>query len=227
MRPARMSPLRWPRPSADPSACGRGWRSGRRAEGRRGGRLLRRPTSARCALSASPRPSKSIVAALSLFAEKAYILGNAKDIKREVHHGWCNRHRARGSGRAGRAVHARTLERPHRRAAEQAPGLIETRHSRRYMEGLERMPVALALTEDTFFYENPDFNAMFGLQMIDEIEYDDELATGRQVEHGSIALRLRSHGTTFEFILAPDVCNKWMEALPPRRADEPRVKAAV
>ncbi|HJW93208.1 MAG TPA: hypothetical protein VJ901_06295 [Thermoanaerobaculia bacterium] len=96
-----------------------------------------------------------------------------------------------------------------------------------YMEGLERMPVALALTEDTFFYENPDFNAMFGLQMIDEIEYDDELATGRQVEHGSIALRLRSHGTTFEFILAPDVCNKWMEALPPRRADEPRVKAAV
>lgn len=94
-----------------------------------------------------------------------------------------------------------------------------------YVEGLERMPVALALTDDTFYYENPDFQALFELRTIDEIEYDDELATGRQVEHGCRALRLRSHGTTFEFVLAPDVCGKWMEALPPRRADEARAKA--
>ena len=94
-----------------------------------------------------------------------------------------------------------------------------------YVEGLERMPVALALTDDTFYYENPDFQALFELRTIDEIEYDDELATGRQVEHGCRALRLRSHGTTFEFVLTPDVCGKWMEALPPRRANEERAKA--
>jgi len=81
-----------------------------------------------------------------------------------------------------------------------------------YVEGLERMPVALALTDDTFYYENPDFQALFELRTIDEIEYDDELATGRQVEQGCRALRLRSHGTTFEFVLAPDVCAKWMAA---------------
>ena len=91
-----------------------------------------------------------------------------------------------------------------------------------YVEGLERIPVALALTEDTFYYENPDFNAMFELRMLDEIEYDDELATGRQVDHGCRALRIRSHGTTFEFILAPDVCAKWMAALPQHRANEER-----
>jgi hypothetical protein len=94
-----------------------------------------------------------------------------------------------------------------------------------YMEGPGRMPVALALTDDTFYYENPDFQALFELRMIDEVEYDDELATGRHVEHGCRALRLRSHGTTFEFVLTPDVCAKWMAALPPHRADEERAKA--
>jgi len=94
-----------------------------------------------------------------------------------------------------------------------------------YVEGLQRMAVAVALTEDKFFYENPDFEAQFELRMIDEIEYDDELATGRQVDHGCRALRLRSHGTTFEFILAPDACAKWMAALPPHRMDEETAKA--
>lgn len=94
-----------------------------------------------------------------------------------------------------------------------------------YVEGLERMPVALALTEDKFYYENPDFEAMFELRTIDEVEYDDELATGRQVDQGCRALRLRSHGTTFEFILAPDVCPKWMAALPPHRMNDERAKA--
>ncbi len=94
-----------------------------------------------------------------------------------------------------------------------------------YIEGLERMPVALALTEDKFYYENPDLNAMFDLDRIDEVEYDDELATGRPVEHGCRALRLRSHGTTFEFILAPQDCAKWMAALPQHRANEEAAKA--
>jgi hypothetical protein len=86
-----------------------------------------------------------------------------------------------------------------------------------YMEGLERIPVAVALTNDTFFYENPDLQASFELARIDEVEYDDELATGRAVEAGHRALRLRSHGTTFEFILPQAEAEKWMVALPMRR----------
>src|SRR5258708_32960111 len=64
-----------------------------------------------------------------------------------------------------------------------------------YVEGLEHIPVALALTDDTFYYENPDLNAMFEPRMLDEIEYDDELATGRPVDHGGGEMRLRSHDT--------------------------------
>lgn len=86
-----------------------------------------------------------------------------------------------------------------------------------YVEGMQRMPVALALADDSIYYENPDLQASFELKNIDEIEYDDELATGRQVESGSRALRLRSHGTTFEFILDAIDCQKWAALLPARR----------
>jgi len=88
-----------------------------------------------------------------------------------------------------------------------------------YVEGLERIPVAVSLAGETFYYENPDLQASFDLPMIDEIEYDDELSTGRPVEHGCRVLRLRSHGTTFDFILTPNDCQSWMAALPPRRMD--------
>jgi len=86
-----------------------------------------------------------------------------------------------------------------------------------YVEGLERMPVALSLTDDALYYENPDLQASFELKHIEEVEYDDELATGRQVERGCRALRLRSHGATFEFILDPVDCQKWATTLPARR----------
>jgi hypothetical protein len=94
-----------------------------------------------------------------------------------------------------------------------------------YVEGMQRMPVAISLAGDNFYYENSDLQASFDLAMIDEIEYDDELATGRSVEHGCRVLRLRSHGTTFDFILAPADCQQWMAALPPRRLDDPAQKA--
>jgi hypothetical protein len=86
-----------------------------------------------------------------------------------------------------------------------------------YVEGMQSMPVALALADDSIYYENPDLQASFELKNIDEIEYDDELATGRQVANGSRALRLRSHGTTFEFILDAIDCQKWAALLPARR----------
>ncbi len=91
-----------------------------------------------------------------------------------------------------------------------------------YIEGLERIPVALALTGDTFYYENPDLQASLELKHIDEVEYDNELATGRPVEGGKRALRLRSHGTTFEFVVSPTDSAPWESMLPPRRAGEAR-----
>lgn len=94
-----------------------------------------------------------------------------------------------------------------------------------YIEGLEKMPVALALTNDTFYYENPDLEARFELSRIEEVEYATELATGRNITHGCRVLRLRSHGTTFEFILANDDCAKWMAMLPPHRMNEDAAKA--
>src|SRR5437764_9321672 len=70
------------------------------------------------------------------------------------------------------------------------------------VEGIERIPVALALTDDTIYYENPDLQASLELRRIDEVEYDDETATGHGVN--GKALRIRSHGHTFEFVLDGD-----------------------
>jgi hypothetical protein len=89
-----------------------------------------------------------------------------------------------------------------------------------YVEGLERMPVAIALTSDTFFYENADLQASFELARIDEVEYDNELATGRNVDADSRVLRLRSHGATFEFIMPTAEASKWQGTLTPRRLDQ-------
>jgi len=86
-----------------------------------------------------------------------------------------------------------------------------------YVEGMQSIPVALSLADDSLYYENPDLQASFELKNIEEIEYDDELATGRNLEHGSRALRLRSHGATFEFILDPIDSQKWAALLPARR----------
>ena len=96
-----------------------------------------------------------------------------------------------------------------------------------YVEGIQKIPVAISLSGDTFYYENPDLQASFDLPMIDEIEYDDELSTGRPVEEGCRVLRLRSHGTTFDFILTPADCQQWMAALPPRRLDGGAAQQAV
>ena len=95
-----------------------------------------------------------------------------------------------------------------------------------YVEGMEKIPVALSLADDSLYYENPDLQASFELKNIEEIEYDDELATGRSIEHGSRALRLRSHGATFEFILDPVDCQKWAALLPARRMGGPAARTA-
>lgn len=94
-----------------------------------------------------------------------------------------------------------------------------------YVEGMTHVPVALSLSNENVYYENTDLQASFELARIDDVEYDDELTTGREVPPGSRALRLRSHGATFEFIIPMAETPKWESALPPRRAGEPAVKA--
>ena len=85
-----------------------------------------------------------------------------------------------------------------------------------YVEGAEAIPVAIALTEDTFYYENPDLEASFDLARIDEVEYADDLMTGKKHAADCRVLRLRSHGTTFEFLLSKPDTDKWQSLLPAR-----------
>lgn len=87
-----------------------------------------------------------------------------------------------------------------------------------FVEGRERIPVALALTDDTIYYENPDLQASLELKQIDEVEYDDETATGQSVDGKT--LRLRAHGHTFEFVMDSNTARLWQTALPPHRLDE-------
>ena len=88
-----------------------------------------------------------------------------------------------------------------------------------YVQGMLRLPVALALTDTQFFYENQDFQGLLDLVRVEEVEYDDELATGKSVENERV-LRLRSHGQAFEFVLPRTEADRWSAMLPPHRGDE-------
>ena len=92
-----------------------------------------------------------------------------------------------------------------------------------FVEGLERIPVALALSTDIISYENPDLDATLELKHIEEVEYDDETATGQSVD--GKALRLRSHGHTFEFVLDSNTARQWESTLPPRRMSQGTAQA--
>ena len=94
-----------------------------------------------------------------------------------------------------------------------------------YVEGIERIPVALSLAGDSIYYQNPDMDASFDLNAIDEVEYDDELSTGQNVEAGCRALRLRAHGRAVEFILSVPDCQQFMAALPPHRTGDTTARA--
>ena len=89
------------------------------------------------------------------------------------------------------------------------------------LEGMEQIPVALALTADSINYENRDLQASIDLSVIEEVEYDDETATGHSIA-GKV-LRLRAHNHLFEFTLDLPSAKLWETALPARRID--RAKA--
>jgi hypothetical protein len=89
-----------------------------------------------------------------------------------------------------------------------------------FFDGNRRIEVALALTGETFYYENADMEASLDLQWVREIEYDTRLATGSAIESGKV-LRLRCYSQTFEFLLPDDMVVRWHMMLPPRRDMRP------
>lgn len=92
-----------------------------------------------------------------------------------------------------------------------------------FIEGPNRILVVLALADDRVIYENSDLEAFLELKNIEEIEYDDETATGRSV-HGRV-LRVRAHGHAFEFELDTTVAKEWEALLPAHQQDEGRKQA--
>jgi hypothetical protein len=88
-----------------------------------------------------------------------------------------------------------------------------------FVDGNRHMPVALALTDGVFFYENADMQASLERQWIHEVEYDDELATGGAVGAATV-LRLRCFSQTFEFVLPSGTVPEWKSFLPPHRMSE-------
>ncbi|HEX6160600.1 MAG TPA: hypothetical protein VF111_10570 [Thermoanaerobaculia bacterium] len=93
-------------------------------------------------------------------------------------------------------------------------------------DGNRRIEVALALTGDTFYYENAEMEGSLDLRWVREIEYDTTLATGAPIQ-GRKVLRLRSHSQTFEFLLPDDMIERWHLMLPSRRETAPAGHAAV
>jgi hypothetical protein len=85
-----------------------------------------------------------------------------------------------------------------------------------FVDGSRHLPVALALTDASFFYENADMQASLERQWIHEVEYDDELATGGAVGNATV-LRLRCFSQTFEFVLPSGSVPQWKLFLPPHR----------
>jgi hypothetical protein len=93
----------------------------------------------------------------------------------------------------------------------------------KFVEGIQNIPVLLSLGTDAIVYENPDLEATLELRNVEEVEYDDETATGHSV--AGKALRLRSHGHTFEFVVDPQTAQQWQAVLPPRRLDQGTARA--
>jgi len=88
------------------------------------------------------------------------------------------------------------------------------------VEGMEMIPVALALKNDAIYYENTDIQASIELALIEEVEYDDETATGHTMP-GKV-LRIRAHNHVFEFALDLPTARQWEAAFPPRGIDRAR-----
>ena len=81
------------------------------------------------------------------------------------------------------------------------------------IDGSRHVPVALAIDNSTLFYENVDMSASLDLEYVKEVEYDNELSTGRSILEGKV-MRLRSVSQVFEFILDKATAPQWEAILP-------------
>ena len=84
------------------------------------------------------------------------------------------------------------------------------------VDGQHSTPVALALTENAFYFESAREKESLDLEWVQEVEYDDELSNGRHPENQQV-LRLRCFGREFEFLIPEDVAPEWQAQLPSRR----------
>ena len=112
-----------------------------------------------------------------------------------------------------------------RRAADQLQQLNTGRRSSSsvvgrgdYVDGNRRIPVALALNDSNFYYENADLKGYLERSWIHEVGYEDQLSTGQPIGNGKV-LRLRCFSQNFEFVLDPANTAAWEAALPPHQVE--------
>ena len=79
------------------------------------------------------------------------------------------------------------------------------------VDGGNHIPVALTLEPSQIFYESAALQARLDIARIDEVEYDSEQATGKNI------LRIRAHGQSLEFVIAPSAAAEWATLLPAHR----------
>jgi hypothetical protein len=121
----------------------------------------------------------------------------------------------------------RTLSNDHLEAMiKQRAGSCKMTGRAQFVQGVEVLPVALAIDDRVFYYENADMQASIDVDNIEEIEYDDELSFGKSVTSGDV-MRFRSHGQTFEFIVPKQDASKWKSCLPPKHYGEEPAGAAA
>jgi hypothetical protein len=84
-----------------------------------------------------------------------------------------------------------------------------------FIDGAHHIPVALALTESMFYYENEGMEGSLDLKSVTEVEYDAELSTG--AHHRGQILRLRCFSRQFEFLVQNEDVARWREVLPAHR----------
>lgn len=86
------------------------------------------------------------------------------------------------------------------------------------IQGGNRIPVALTLERSQIFYESDALQARLEIARIDEVEYDTEQGTSKDI------LRLRANGQSLEFILGLAAAREWAALLPPHRFGDPVLK---
>ena len=82
------------------------------------------------------------------------------------------------------------------------------------IDGGNHIPVALTLGRSRIFFESVALHARLEIGRIDEVEYDSEQGTGKNI------LRLRAHGQSLEFVLDLAAAREWAALLPPQRFGE-------